>query len=447
MGRTKRHRSARRNGERIAEVYDHVDLYQYLKSLGWENHNELRIGNFRASGKGLYSKKPIVSGDCIIAMPVDALISLKDIENNSPFKQHFDLDKLAEMGKCDVQFQSLLAYYLCYLRIYETSKYKPYLDTLPAQFTAPYFCSTKEMSFLPETVLKTMVAQNKIIRNNFAALNSLLKTNIIGLDVELFKWAYFVVNTRSVYLDPKYIKAYDIDAKWTFAEKLADEPNMALAPYLDLFNHSESVKTSSRLSMPYTQLVRKLTKGNQVELFYELITTSPFQSYSQIFISYGTHNNTKLLCEYGFFLENNTHDYLETSLDEINAFIKHDPELRPLKIQREKYRFIMDHNLEEQLFFISGDLLSHNLAVCLTILFVEQNIHQLKTIAFGETPSIEPIVDIALRLLSYKLKEYDACVTGLQNMAGITTSGSMAVMYLNECIKFLNKIKANLEQL
>lgn len=446
MGRTGRLRKRRDGGVgNPTQCLEYVELYRFMCNLGWENQAELRISDFPETGKGLYSKKQIVAGDTIVRLPFEALISLKNIEEDESFKERFDVSVVDGLSKGDIQFQSLLAYYVCYLCLEEECGYSAYLKSLPKEFTTPYFCAKQEMAYLPDTVLNKMVEQNTIIKANFLKIDSALQKHATGfVSLDLFKWAYFVVNTRSVYLDPQYAKVFLKGRKCMFMDKLSEEPNMALAPFLDFLNHDSGAKTTSQLSLSCKAIEKKLSKNQPLELYYELISEVAFPPYSQIFISYGVHNNAKLLTEYGFFLPDSYQDFLEISLQDINAFIKYDPELRPLKIHREKYCFIAEHHLEEQLFFIAGDLLSHNLAVCLTILFVEQNIHQLRTVAFGEIPPLEPIRDIAVRLLDYKLKEYQTFFNALATLPSQSPSGRTCHAYMDECIKFLNKIRAQL---
>ena len=42
--------------------------------------------------------------------------------------------------------------------------------------------------------------------------------------------------------------------------------------------------------------------------FFEIHTEIPYRRGSQVFISYGPHDNTKLLLEYGFILPENQHN-------------------------------------------------------------------------------------------------------------------------------------------
>lgn len=47
---------------------------------------------------------------------------------------------------------------------------------------------------------------------------------------------------------------------------------------------------------------------NKQSKCYEIRTHNTYRKYDQVFISYGAHNNTHLLLEYGFTLPNNPHD-------------------------------------------------------------------------------------------------------------------------------------------
>lgn len=443
MGRTARRRRNRRNN--VVECLEHTELYRFLGGYGWQNATELRVADFEGTGMGLFSRRAFKDGECIISLPFDSLIGLKSMEEDEEFLGCFNKDALADVAKGELQFQSLLAFYLGYLRLEENSPRRAYLNSIPLSFSTPYFCSKQEMTNLPNIVLKQMVQQNDIIKQNFALLQSILNKNSLqAIDLELFKWAYFAVNTRSVYLEPRVTKIFLKGKNTLFTDKLKDEPNMALAPFLDFFNHSAEAVTTSKLSMSYDSLANHLNKNLTPDIHYELFISTITAPFEQIFISYGSHNNTKLLLEYGFTIPSNPEDFLELTLDDLKTFIRTDPDLRPLKIHREKFRFISDHLLAEQLFFVLSDLISHNLAVCLTVLFVEQNIYQLRMIAFGEPPPLEPIRELAIRLAEFKQREYRTFSAGLSNLSNLSASGSACRAYFDECIQFLNKIIAQL---
>lgn len=49
---------------------------------------------------------------------------------------------------------------------------------------------------------------------------------------------------------------------------------------------------------------------------YEIKTFDKYKRYSQVFISYGAHDNSHLLLEYGFVIPGNPNDVYEFTLGE-----------------------------------------------------------------------------------------------------------------------------------
>ncbi|XP_050097603.1 SET domain-containing protein 4 [Anopheles aquasalis] len=436
------------------ECLDHVDLCRWLKGLGWPNETRLRIAAFPETGKGLFSRKTIAAGERLISLPFEALLGGTTIEQDESFRAMFDPESLEEQDRPTeekVSFQALLAFYLCAQEHQSNPTLAPYLNSLPSHFSNPYFCAKQELGYLPEVLLTVMVKQNQQIKSEFEKLiNTLRPEWRTVFSLERFKWAHFVVNTRSVYVDPEIVRMINSflpnggGGGSLFDALLSDAPSMALAPFLDFFNHQSGTKTVSKLSLTVIQIRERLAKGKPLELFYDLFIEREFERGAQIYISYGTHNNTSLLLEYGFFLPNNPNDFVELTLEDVNGFIRHDPELRCLRLPREKYRFLSDHQLNEQLFFVEDDLLSHNLTVCLTILFVEQNIHNMRTIAFGSTPPLDPIRSLVHRLLDYLVLQMHRSIAGLTALPNLTASANAYREYRRECVEFLNKIKNKL---
>ena len=70
---------------------------------------------------------------------------------------------------------------------------------------------------------------------------------------------------------------------------------MALAPFLDLLNHS----CTARVQTFYDPVLQSFT----------IKTLLPVQPGEQVFILYGPHDNAFLLCEYGFVLPDNLATY------------------------------------------------------------------------------------------------------------------------------------------
>ena len=69
-----------------------------------------------------------------------------------------------------------------------------------------------------------------------------------------FEWAWFTVNTRAVYLaaDPR-----EASGSWGSGSQSAED-SLALAPYLDLLNHSGSVKVQAGINIHPTNSDRQV---------------------------------------------------------------------------------------------------------------------------------------------------------------------------------------------
>ena len=81
------------------------------------------------------------------------------------------------------------------------------------------------------------------MKNSFAKLSDFSKSKWTEfhkiLSFKTFVWAWYVINTRSVYFKQE---------KSEFLSSSEEEDHLALAPFLDLLNHSTKANVSS---LPY----------------------------------------------------------------------------------------------------------------------------------------------------------------------------------------------------
>lgn len=443
MGRTYRNRCRNRKHKNVDKDNDnhnnYIILQKFLLAKGWKNETNLKIGRFERMGRGIYSKTKLEEN--LIEIPFDCLVSIFTLESDLNFKRMFDENKF-EFFKNEISFQGLLALYLSYQKtLGDSSEWHPYIQTLPISFSNPYFCEKLELHFLPEAILEKIVEQNSLIKKNYANLMEILKNGprtLISLD--LFKWSYFVCNTRSVYLNSSAIRS--LISNEFFKTILSDSQNMALAPFLDFFNHSPEITTISKLSQNESQIERNAEKikSKEASLFYQLSSEILWKKRQQIFINYGNFNNTKLFLEYGFFVPGNSCDFLEFSLNDINNYIKSHSEHKFLLIPKHKYKFIKEHELENQIYVDLQDGLSHNFQAILAILLIPSNVYNLTEVAFGEDIGIDTIKDFAIEILDLKKLEYQKLGESLKKIDGLSESGKICVEYYQECCRFIDKV-------
>jgi len=123
------------------------------------------------------------------------------------------------------------------------SPWHPYISTLPPTYSTPAYWSEEVLSSLPTDVSQDARLLMNKMEKNFAYLQDLFyhvetvlcKSAAGAFTLNSFKWAWTSVSTRCVYMRPA-----------NFATRGRSEDNsIALAPLLDLLNHSSHVQVNS----------------------------------------------------------------------------------------------------------------------------------------------------------------------------------------------------------
>ncbi|UYV81011.1 SETD4, partial [Cordylochernes scorpioides] len=168
------------------------------------------------------------------------------------------------------------------------SPWYPYLATLPADYSC--YLRWKPGTWVPSNMEESLDAQRKLDLAMFAKLTSLAETKL-GLDWnwDQFTWALATVNTRCVYLS----------CGQTDCSGNCGLGHLALAPVLDLLNHTPDMQVQAGLN-PESQC-------------YEIVSLKTIQAGQQVFVNYGNHENRKLLVEYGFVCPGNLNDMVPVS--------------------------------------------------------------------------------------------------------------------------------------
>lgn len=319
MGRTSRRRRSKKKFS-LSQTKNKDEiilnrLFAWMRSLNWSPTCSLDCYRFPDTGRGLKALKYVESNEIIVKIPKNLLITTSVISQSSI--QHI----ISNPEISDAQ--GALAAFLVYeVHLGDESAWKPYLDSIPQAFNNPYFCTTREKENLPSYLLDMLNIQSAKIKSTYLALRTALKNTFkhcIGNDFfsprmeecphcnllyeniitfAKYQWAYFVINTRAVYIDQQ-------EEQVKFRNN-----NLALAPFLDLFNHSFDAAVS-------TGLIKDQTHAE----FYHITTLKSFEEGSQVFINYGPHDNAKLYIEYGFFIPNNPLDEIFFDISDVNRCI------------------------------------------------------------------------------------------------------------------------------
>ncbi|XP_044106894.1 SET domain-containing protein 4 isoform X4 [Neovison vison] len=292
-----------------------IEFKKWLKDRKFEDTN-LIPACFPGTGRGLMSKTSLQEGQMIISLPESCLLTTDTV-----IRSYLG----TYIAKCQPPPSPLLA--LCTFLVSEKhagdqSLWKPYLDILPKAYTCPVCLEPKVVNLFPEPLKAKAEEQRARVqgffsssRDFFSSLQPLFSEAVESIfSYSALLWAWCTVNTRAVYMKHGQRKCF------------SPEPDTyALAPYLDLLNHSPDVQVKAAF--------------NEETRCYEVRTASGCRKHEQVFICYGPHDNQRLLLEYGFVSIQNPHACVYVSAD---LLVKYLPSTD--KQMNKKMSILKDHD-------------------------------------------------------------------------------------------------------
>ncbi|NWR70244.1 SETD4 protein, partial [Centropus unirufus] len=320
--RRRKHLQGFVDGANCSHQLEYIKLKKWLKDRGLEDSN-LRPAQFCDTGRGLMTTKTLQAGDLIISLPEKCLLTTATVLSSS-------LGGYIMKWKPPVSpLIALCTFLIAEKHAGEKSLWKPYLDVLPKTYTCPVCLEQDVVSLLPEPLRKKAQEQRTMVcelytssKAFFSSLQPLFAENTEGIfNYSALEWAWCTINTRTIYMNQSQKECFSL------------EPDVyALAPYLDLLNHSPNVQVKAAF--------------NEQTRSYEIWTNSQCKKYEEVFICYGPHDNQRLLLEYGFVAMNNPHSSVYVSSD---TLLKYSP---PLDKQRNaKISILKNHDFLENLTF------------------------------------------------------------------------------------------------
>ena len=248
-GRTGRRRKRKKNGNCNKEYGNAIHESDYIALFKWAKQNgisfgKLRPANFFQTGRGLMTSKKLRSGDLVVSVPENMLITSKTAEKS---KIGQELVKLQLNSNPVLSAKQLLCIFILYEK-YRGSKsfWHPYISTLPKYFNTPAYFNEEEIHALPSNLQQQCIAQITTVQESYEQLKQLLEKHMSVpnkkfvelLTFDEFRWAWYVVNTRSVY------KANNLHTFPAGGISLQTDEAYALAPVLDLLNHTDTAEVS-----------------------------------------------------------------------------------------------------------------------------------------------------------------------------------------------------------
>ena len=245
-GRTGRRRKRKKNGNYYNKHGRAIYEPEYIALFKWAKENGISFGKLRPAcftqtGRGLMTCKKLRSDDLAISVPSHMLITSKTAEQSHIGK------KLAKL-KLVLSSKNLLYVFILHEKYREKrSFWYPYISTLPRYFNTPAYFNEKEIRALPLSLQKEFTCHIFTVQETYKELKEFFARHISALDknfvefftFEEFRWAWCVVNTRSVY-KPDFTNT---DKAGMAAPRTDD--NYALAPILDLLNHTDVAEVSN----------------------------------------------------------------------------------------------------------------------------------------------------------------------------------------------------------
>lgn len=403
-GRTQRHRRRRRQAREEGSIPLVVDadlmfvhLSQWLREDNRNfSHAQLRPAVFADTGRGLMATRAVQPGEVLVSIPEELLItSSKVIQDDVLWKALY---------KCHIKFRAmdLLALFLLYHKFLgEKSQWKAYLDSLPREYSVPAYCSQEEINVLPEVLKKYKLKQDEDVNQCYSNIliatsaSAYLQSLFCSLCIDEVRWSWFTVNTRAVYLRNQNPPAIVIG-----------DDTCALAPYLDLLNHTHVAEMEANL--------------NPVNSCYEIVTHLPYNKYDQVFINYGPHGNLKLYVEYGFILPENPHSLVPVTLSEVVSVFKLVLGNEDINNMDSKLQLICSYDLDKNLgVSIEGPTWSLEAAVTMSLMPLQQLNHgwQLVCEDVEGVGHRRKVLSCLRHLMQQKMQQLENCVQDMGNLS------------------------------
>uniref|UniRef100_A0A674KHJ2 SET domain-containing protein n=1 Tax=Terrapene triunguis TaxID=2587831 RepID=A0A674KHJ2_9SAUR len=256
-----------------SHILEYIQLRKWLKERGFDDRN-LRPAQF--------SGNTLLAGEVIISLPEKCLLTTGTILSS------YLGENIAKWKPPISPLIALCTFLIAEKYAGEQSVWKPYLDVLPKTYTCPVCLDQEVVRLLPEPLRRKAQEQRTVVqelytssKSFFSSLQSWFTETVETVfNYDALQWAWCTINTRTVYM------------KHSQRECFSREPDVyALAPYLDLLNHSPNVQVKAAF--------------NEQTRCYEIRTESHCRRHEELFICYGPHDNQRLLLEYGFVAINN----------------------------------------------------------------------------------------------------------------------------------------------
>ncbi|XP_037638983.1 SET domain-containing protein 4 isoform X1 [Sebastes umbrosus] len=342
----------------LCHQLQYVRLMKFLHQRGFTS-TLLQPALFTDTGRGLQALRSIKPGQLLISLPESCLLTTSTVLDSY----------LGPYIKCwKPRLSPLLAlcvFLVCERHRGEASDWFPYIDVLPTAYTCPAYFTDDIVAVLPAGLQRQALEQREAVReihssnqNFFRSLQPVLSRPVDEvLTYEALRWAWCSVNTRTVFMSHPSNNF------------LSGQDDYALAPFLDLLNHRPDVQVKASF--------------NDLTRCYEIRSVFGTLRYQQAFINYDSHDNQRLMLEYGFVASCNPNSVVYVETDLLGDVLRGDRSLD------QKIKFLRENNFLHNL-TVSGDGPSWRLMTALRLMSLPQTLyHHWRAVLLGQAVSEE----------------------------------------------------------
>ncbi|KAJ2444997.1 hypothetical protein GGF42_006136 [Coemansia sp. RSA 2424] len=279
------------------------------------------LAYFADTFRGMMATRDIGVGEDVVRIPERLLITASKVKRTT-LARATSIDSSVHTDRWDLSEHQSLAYWVYVeAELQEQSEWHSYIRSLPRDFASiPLYvlsgsspsatvdktssgCVQWVAAHLPQSLQQRVSEQQAKLFSDWSrtlASSAASRSRPLS-DWRLYVWSWLVANTRCIHLGrgPGFARCAHTPkadgAKGTHS--IGSQDSIALAPILDLLNHSGQASISTLFDVERGEFVIK--------------TNQPFKAGQEVFISYGPHDNLFLLAEYGFTLEKNPYQHLE----------------------------------------------------------------------------------------------------------------------------------------
>ena len=251
--------------------------------------SNLEIRNFLTTGRGLATICERAPGDILIAIPDGDVVTAERVLKQNTLA--LAAAKAAAHAGSKLTDEIILTYHLhC-----ERSAQSDYAATLPLAQPSVLELDSDDMALLPRCYANAANSTVEFALQQFEALADALRlAGSTPLSVGDFLTAFSHVRARSVEVNDEQGDGLEPASDLLRA---SSGRRRALLPALDLINHHAGARTTlERVAS---------TDPSSGGCCWRVIAQDAYEAGSQVFLTYGTCDNLKLLLQYGFALPEN----------------------------------------------------------------------------------------------------------------------------------------------